>query len=195
VRFSATTKSLTSQSVAKMPILSRARSPSSLSGGSISSLSQSTGKRRGPPMKANSRNNTRQRRSTTTKKSSSTASGRKTTYKRVSEEDVDGGNDDNDDNGNDDDDDCGNEFIQSTISNTKRQKVSSGGLRDHDNEDDPIVSELKKLNDDDNPLVREMVAKHRHTCRRGCKKSCGCKKNGFKCHSGCFCNGNCDGEI
>jgi hypothetical protein len=24
------------------------------------------------------------------------------------------------------------------------------------------------------------------TCRRGCKKSCGCKKNGYKCHSGCF---------
>ncbi len=32
------------------------------------------------------------------------------------------------------------------------------------------------------------------SCRKECKKSCGCKKNGFQCHSGCFCNGNCEGN-
>jgi hypothetical protein len=29
-------------------------------------------------------------------------------------------------------------------------------------------------------------------CKRECNKSCGCKKKDVKCHSGCFCNGNCD---
>ncbi len=29
-------------------------------------------------------------------------------------------------------------------------------------------------------------------CKMGCNKSCGYKKKGMKCHSGCFCNGNCD---
>ena len=32
-------------------------------------------------------------------------------------------------------------------------------------------------------------------CRNGCKKNCGCKRLGHKCHSGCLCNGNCDGII
>ena len=93
MRFSASTKSLTSQSISKMPILSRACSPSSLSGGSISSLSQSTGKKRAPPT---SQNNTRHQ-FRTKNKTASKASKRKTDYKRV--------NDDVDDDDNTDDDD------------------------------------------------------------------------------------------
>ena len=29
------------------------------------------------------------------------------------------------------------------------------------------------------------------SCKKGCNKGCGCKKKGFRCHSGCACNGNC----
>jgi hypothetical protein len=29
------------------------------------------------------------------------------------------------------------------------------------------------------------------SCKKGCGKNCGCKKKGMRCHSGCFCNGNC----
>jgi len=29
------------------------------------------------------------------------------------------------------------------------------------------------------------------SCKKGCGKNCGCKKKGFRCHSGCFCNRNC----
>jgi len=29
------------------------------------------------------------------------------------------------------------------------------------------------------------------SCKKECGKNCGCKKKGFRCHSGCFCNGNC----
>ena len=32
------------------------------------------------------------------------------------------------------------------------------------------------------------------SCKKGCGKHCGCKKKGFRCHSGCFCNGNCCNE-
>jgi hypothetical protein len=28
-------------------------------------------------------------------------------------------------------------------------------------------------------------------CKRGCKRGCGCKKKGMRCHSGCMCNGYC----
>jgi hypothetical protein len=101
------------------------------------------------------------------KKSPSAGSARKTIYKRVSKEDADGSDDDYNDNCNDNDNDnCGDDgakFIQSMTSNTKRQKVSSSGLRNHNNKDDPILSELKKLDDDDNPLVCEMIANYRHT--------------------------------
>ena len=29
------------------------------------------------------------------------------------------------------------------------------------------------------------------SCKKGCGKNCGCKKKGMRCHSGCFCIGNC----
>ena len=29
------------------------------------------------------------------------------------------------------------------------------------------------------------------SCKKGCGKNCGCKKKGMRCHSECFCNGNC----
>jgi len=29
------------------------------------------------------------------------------------------------------------------------------------------------------------------SCKKVCGKNCGCKKKGFRCHSGCFSNGNC----
>ena len=32
------------------------------------------------------------------------------------------------------------------------------------------------------------------SCKKECKMGCGCKKFGYKCHSGCLCNGNCDGN-
>jgi hypothetical protein len=47
--------------------------------------------------------------------------------------------------------------------------MSRGGLGDDDNidnpvidDDKPVISDLKVLNDNDNPLVLEMIAKHRH---------------------------------
>jgi len=29
------------------------------------------------------------------------------------------------------------------------------------------------------------------SCKKECGKNCGCKKKGCRCHSGCFCNGDC----
>ncbi len=40
--------------------------------------------------------------------------------------------------------------------------MSSSGLGDHDNKDDPVLSDLKKLDEEDNLLVWEMIAKHRN---------------------------------
>ena len=68
----------------------------SLSGGSISSLSQSTGKKRAPPTKVKSQNNTRQR-LRTKNKTASKASKRKTDYKRADDDVDDDDNTDDDD--------------------------------------------------------------------------------------------------
>ena len=47
-------------------------------------------------------------------------------------------------------------------------------------------------------LMKDVVGKWNTTyskvgcsCKKGCGNNCGFKKKGYRCHSGCFCNGNC----
>ncbi len=50
--------------------------------------------------------------------------------------------------------------------------MSSGGIGNHDDNNDPVLSDLKKLDDEDNPLVCKMIAKHRNAFMSRAFSSC-----------------------
>jgi hypothetical protein len=133
----------------------RACSPSSLSGRSISSLSQSTGKKHAPPpMKSKCQNKTKQRCSTSNDIHGIDMEKCNKCSNSINEED----NDDNNDNNNDDDDNKNDNNItkfSKSGSKKKRCMANSGG------DCLPVISDATPVLDDkDNPLLLEMIEKH-----------------------------------